>query len=62
MYPAAVVYHDWVQGSGGLSLGWVAFAEVFFFVAVLALGLAYLWSKGDLEWVKSYQPVKKEGD
>lgn len=28
------------------------FIEVLFFVGVLLFGLAYLWAKGDLDWVK----------
>ena len=30
-----------------------AFAEMLAFFAVLLVGFAYLWSRGDLEWVKS---------
>jgi NADH:ubiquinone oxidoreductase subunit 3 (subunit A) len=33
-------------------LGSFAFIEGFVFVAILAVGLAYVWKKGDLEWVK----------
>ena len=31
-------------------LGWGAFVAVSMFVAVLAVGLAYEWKKGGLEW------------
>lgn len=33
--------------------GALGFLEVLVFVAILLVGLAYLWAKGDLEWVKS---------
>ncbi len=33
-------------------LGSFAFVEGLIFVAILAVGLAYVWKKGDLEWVK----------
>ena len=33
-----------------LGLGGLVFAEVVFFVAVLALGLAYVWRRGGLDW------------
>src|SRR5215813_9359961 len=47
-YPVAVVFRRWVaSGSGGY-----AFAELFVFVAILVLGLAYVWKKGDLEWIR----------
>jgi NADH:ubiquinone oxidoreductase subunit 3 (subunit A) len=33
-------------------LGAFAFIEGLIFIAILAIGLAYVWKKGDLEWVK----------
>jgi NADH-quinone oxidoreductase subunit A len=33
-------------------LGSFAFIEGLVFIAILAVGLAYVWKKGDLEWVK----------
>lgn len=32
--------------------GWFALTEALLFVGVLALGLAYAWAKGYLDWVK----------
>jgi NADH-quinone oxidoreductase subunit A len=51
--PWSVVFgnKDLINESKGL-WGWFSLAEVFIFVAVLALGLAYAWAKGFLEWVK----------
>jgi NADH-quinone oxidoreductase subunit A len=47
-YPVAVVYKRFVaNGMGGL-----AFVELFFFIAILVLGLAYVWRNGDLEWIR----------
>jgi NADH-quinone oxidoreductase subunit A len=34
-------------------LGAFAFMEGLIFIGILAIGLAYVWNKGDLEWVKS---------
>jgi NADH:ubiquinone oxidoreductase subunit 3 (subunit A) len=34
------------------TLGPFAFVEGLIFIAILALGLAYVWKKGDLAWVK----------
>lgn len=54
IYPVAAVYRDWIfQGKGAL-----AFVEIIIFVAILLVGLAYVWAKGDLEWVKRI--VKEE--
>jgi NADH-quinone oxidoreductase subunit A len=47
-YPVATVFRRWVaRGMGGF-----AFAELFVFIAILALGLAYVWRHGDLEWIR----------
>jgi NADH-quinone oxidoreductase subunit A len=35
--------------------GWFSFAEMVIFILVLALGLAYAWVNGLLDWVKSEQ-------
>jgi NADH-quinone oxidoreductase subunit B len=35
-------------------IGSMAFVEGVLFVGILFLGLAYVWAKGDLDWVKSY--------
>jgi NADH-quinone oxidoreductase subunit A len=48
IYPVATVFKDWVNTGTGL----LAFAEIMIFVAILLAGLAYVWVKGDLEWVK----------
>ena len=44
LFPWAVVYQN---------LGLFAFVEGLIFIAILALGLAYVWVKGDLEWVRT---------
>jgi NADH-quinone oxidoreductase subunit A len=42
------VYKDWVtRGVGG-----VALLEIVTFVAILAVGLVYVWAKGDLAWLR----------
>jgi NADH-quinone oxidoreductase subunit A len=47
-YPVATVLRRWTaQGHGGL-----AFVELAVFVGILLVGLAYVWVKGDLEWIR----------
>ncbi len=41
LYPLAVVLH---------TLAWYGFAELAFFIAILALAYVYIWRKGALEW------------
>lgn len=48
IFPAVAVYKSWIT----TGMGWLAFTEVFIFVAILFLGLVYVWAKKDLEWVK----------
>src|SRR3954467_1574582 len=48
MFPVAAVYKSFIAQGQGL----LAFAEIFVFVAILAVGLAYVWAMGDLEWGK----------
>jgi NADH-quinone oxidoreductase subunit A len=55
VYPVVAVFKEWVEkGQGGF-----AFVELFVFVAILMLGLVYVWAKGDLEWLKRI-PVEKD--
>ena len=35
------------------TLAWVAFADLMVFFGVLLVGFAYLWRRGDLDWVRS---------
>jgi NADH-quinone oxidoreductase subunit A len=51
MFPVASVYKWFLDQGQGL----LAFAEIFVFIAILAVGLAYVWAMGDLEWVKRLQ-------
>jgi NADH-quinone oxidoreductase subunit A len=46
LFPWAVVFKSFGQFAS------VAFAEMAIFVAILLVGLAYVWRKGDLEWDK----------
>lgn len=48
LFPWAVVFRQLYPVAGGL-----VFWEMVAFIAILVLGLAYVWAKGDLDWVKS---------
>lgn len=37
--------------------GWFSFTEMSIFVFVLLVGLVYVWTKGDLAWIRSRQTV-----
>ena len=50
LFPWATVYR---------SLGWFAFIEMLVFLAILLVGYAYVWRKGDLEWDKPAPKIAK---
>ncbi|QIP17198.1 NADH-quinone oxidoreductase subunit A [Spirosoma aureum] len=58
LFPWATVFGQaaLIRETGGL-WGWFALTEAFLFVAILALGLAYVWAKGYLDWVKPQPKV-----
>ena len=43
LFPWAVVFQE---------IGFLAFVEMAIFVLILVAGFAYVWAKGDLDWVK----------
>ena len=49
VYPVATVFSRWVGAGRGL----FALVEIALFVAILLLGLAYVWAKGDLNWIRT---------
>lgn len=57
LYPWAVVFKQLFPVPG---LGALVFWEMVIFLAILSVGLAYIWVKGDLEWVKRL--VERGGD
>ncbi len=48
IYPVAAVFSDWVRHGQRL----FALSEILIFLLILFVGLAYVWVKHDLEWVK----------
>jgi NADH-quinone oxidoreductase subunit A len=48
IYPVAAVFKQWVNNGRGI----FALAEISLFLAILFVGVAYVWVKGDLEWLK----------
>ncbi|GAB4055827.1 NADH-quinone oxidoreductase subunit A [Spirosoma litoris] len=58
LFPWATVFGQaqLIKETGGL-WGWFALGEVTLFVIILSLGLAYVWVKGYLDWVKPQPKV-----
>lgn len=53
LFPWATVFgqKSLIAGTQGI-WGWFSLVEMGIFIAILALGLAYAWAKGYLDWVK----------
>lgn len=56
--PAGVLTSDQaISAATAVNLGWLAFADIAVFFAVLMVGFAYVWKRGDLEWVRAAHTV-----
>ena len=59
-FPWVVVFGTAARaGEPGRPLGWLSFADLLVFFGVLLVGFAYLWKRGDLEWVRSVAGQEK---
>lgn len=56
IYPVAAVLREFIVSGQGL----FAFVEIAVFVGILAVGLVYVWAKGDLEWLKQVPAEQDE--
>lgn len=60
LFPWATIFADTdlnIRTQG--AWGWYTFVEMLVFIGVLALGLAYAWRMGHLDWIKS-KPQQNE--
>ena len=48
LFPWAAVYQDFILSGNGV----LVLFEMLMFVIILLIGFAYVWIKGDLDWVK----------
>ncbi|HET6438698.1 MAG TPA: NADH-quinone oxidoreductase subunit A [Anaeromyxobacter sp.] len=49
-FPVVAVYRRWVEESPVRA--WTALLELLAFTVILVVGLAWVWARGDLDWVK----------
>jgi NADH-quinone oxidoreductase subunit A len=64
LFPWAIVLREALDGTGaaqGTGIGLFALIEGVVFILVLFLGLAYVWAKGDLDWVLAYRGTRYAG-
>jgi NADH-quinone oxidoreductase subunit A len=63
LFPWALVLKEALSNSGaaaGAGIGIFALVEGAIFIVVLFLGLAYVWAKGDLDWVLAWHRTRYE--
>jgi len=52
VFPWATVFGSHQLNAADSRWGVLSLTEMFIFLGILILGLVYVWSKGDLEWIK----------
>lgn len=57
IFPWSTVFAQKTLIKGSPEWGWLSLTEMFVFVAILLLGLVYIWKRGDLEWIKPQQKL-----
>ncbi len=58
LFPWATVFGDaFINSSTGGLWGKIAIFEMFLFLAILVLGLAYVWAKGYLDWASDRRSI-----
>ncbi len=58
VYPVVAVFRTWIDAGRGA----FALTEIAVFVGILAVGLVYVWVKGDLEWLKRLPAEERPAD
>ncbi len=61
VFPWATVFGNHAMNTVDHRWGELSLMEMFVFLGILILGLAYVWVKGDLNWIKAH-PVQPKTD
>ena len=51
--PAAMTPDQVISPATALQLGWLGLADILVFFCVLLVGFAYVWKRGDLDWIRA---------
>lgn len=51
--PAAMTESQIITSETALKLGWIGLADILVFFGVLLVGFAYVWKRGDLDWIRA---------
>ena len=51
--PAAMTPDQVISSATALQLGWLGLVDILVFFCVLLVGFAYVWKRGDLDWIRA---------
>jgi NADH-quinone oxidoreductase subunit A len=51
--PGSITDESAISAASALKVGWTSFIDVLVFFGVLLVGFAYVWKRGDLDWVRA---------
>ena len=57
--PGTTIADTAVSAEAAMSLAWTGFADIIVFFGVLLVGFAYVWKRGDLDWVRAMMEQAK---
>lgn len=57
--PGSLTADQAVTAQAAMKLAWTGVVDVLVFFAVLLVGFAYVWKRGDLEWVRTLTPSNR---
>jgi NADH-quinone oxidoreductase subunit A len=58
--PATIAESQIVTAETALKLGWIGLADILVFFSVLLVGFAYVWKRGDLDWIRALTKKSKQ--
>ena len=58
--PGTLALADAIQPNAARSLALTGFVDILVFFGVLMVGFAYVWKRGDLDWVRAVSDPKKK--
>lgn len=51
--PAAMTPDLVISPEAAIKVGWISLADILVFFGVLLVGFAYVWKRGDLDWIRA---------
>ncbi|WP_437206217.1 NADH-quinone oxidoreductase subunit A [Planctomicrobium sp. SH664] len=58
--PGTTTTETAISAANGLSMAWLGLADILVFFGVLLVGFAYVWKRGDLDWVRALVEKSRE--